>query len=318
LLLASNSVERNGIGNGRDVVGRYFQDHPGVVFPVRPRNAKQFSKWYDSFRESDIRHCIKIAASESLQRSQRILHAGGEVFYPAQPDDPIDAAKLVVSSIRNPHLRPQVPKALWRIAQRPDRVIRAGFRRYVRGQVASVGSSEPRLGLSVEQQPNPDSRVKLGTERDSLGMPRTVLDWKLTDLEGHSISVLAHAIAREWKRLDLADLDPDAVPIQGRQLGRHGGFTDASHHMGTTRMGIDPATSVVDSHCRVHGYSNLYIGGSSVFPTGGFSNPTLTLIALALRAADEIKQSLGAGTELPCAFSDYRDIHAAPSRVVSV
>jgi choline dehydrogenase-like flavoprotein len=319
LLLASNSVEPNGIGNSRDVVGRYFQDHPGVIFPVRPRNAKQFSRWYDSFRQSDIRHCIKIAASESLQRSQQILHAGGEIFYPAEPDDPIEAAKLVVNSIRNAHLRPQVPKALLRIAQRPDRVVRAVYRRYVKHQVASVGSSQPHLGLSVEQQPNPQSRVRLSTSRDSLGMPRTVLDWKLTELEGRSISVLAHAIAREWKRLDLADLDPDAVPIQGREHGQHGGFTDASHHMGTTRMGTDPSTSVVDPHCRVHGYSNLYIGSSSVFPTGGFSNPTLTLMALSLRAADEIKQSLSSTpAELPPAFSDYRDIQAVPSSAVSV
>jgi len=299
LLLASNSVEPNGIGNSHDVVGRYFQDHPGVVFPVQPRNLRQFGLWYDSFRQDQIRHCIKIAASESLQKSERILHAGGEIFYPAEQDDPIDAAKLILSSVRNPQLRAQVPHALLRIAQRPDRVLRAAFRRYVKGQVASVGSSQPRLGISVEQQPNPLSRVTLSKSMDSLGMPRTVLDWKLTDLEARSISVFAHAIAREWKRLDLADLDPDAVPLRGRELGLHGGYTDASHHMGTTRMGTHPSTSVVDPRCRVHGYSNLYIGSSSVFPTGGFSNPTLTLMALALRAADEIKQTLSASAELP-------------------
>lgn len=317
LLLASRSVEPNGVGNSRDVVGRYFQDHPGVVFPVRPRDRRRFSGWYDSFRESNIRHCIKLAASESLQRSERILHTGGEVFYPAEQDDPIDAAKLVVSSIRNARLRPQVPRALLRIAQRPDRVVRAAYRRYLKGQVASVGSSQPCLGLSVEQQPNPSSRVTLGNSVDSLGMPRTVLDWRPTDLEARSISIVAHAIAKEWKRLDLADLDPDAVPIKGRELGLHGGYTDASHHMGTTRMGSDRSTSVVDSRCRVHGYSNLYIGGSSVFPTGGFSNPTLTLMALALRAADEIKQSLSAAAELPAASLDYENMRATASRVAA-
>lgn len=313
LLLASNSVEPHGIGNRNDVVGRYFQDHPGVIFPVRPRSRPRFSKWYDSFRQSDIRHCIKIAASEKLQKSEKVLHAGGEVFYPAEQDDPIDAAKLVVSAVRNARLRPQVPRALLRIAQRPDRVIRAAFRRYVRGQVASVGTSQPHLGLSVEQLPNPLSRVTLSNSLDSLGMPRTVLDWRPTDLEARSISVLAHAIAREWKRLNLADLDPDSVPIHGRELGLHGGYTDASHHMGTTRMGDDPSTSVVDSRCRVHGYSNLYIGSSSVFPTGGFSNPTLTLMALALRAADEIKQSLSAA-ELPPATSDRQTVSTNASR----
>jgi choline dehydrogenase-like flavoprotein len=317
LLLASNSVEPSGIGNSHDVVGRYFQDHPGVVFPVQPRNSRQFNQWYDSFRQSNIRHCIKIAASEALQKSERILHAGGEIFYPAEQDDPIDAAKLIISSVRNAQLRPQVPHALLRIAQRPDRVFRAAFRRYIKGQVASVGSSQPRLGISVEQQPNPLSRVTLGKATDSLGMPRTVLDWKLTDLEARSISVLAHAIAKEWKRLDLADLDPDAVPIHGRELGLHGGYTDASHHMGTTRMGTDPLSSVVDPRCRVHGYSNLYIGSSSVFPTGGFSNPTLTLMALSLRAADEIKQILSTDVELPPIPSDRQESYSKSSHAIA-
>ena len=315
LLLASNSVEPNGIGNSRDVVGRYFQDHPGVIFPVRPRNPSQFSRWYDSFRESNIRHCIKIAASEALQTSQRILHAGGEIFYPAEKDDPIEAAKLIISSIRSARLHPQVPHALMRIARRPNRVFRAAFQRYVKGQVATVGSSQPHLGISVEQQPNPNSRVTLGNSTDSLGMRRTVLDWKLSDLEAHSILVLARAVAGEWKRLGVADLDPDGVPVHGRELGLHGGYTDASHHMGTTRMGNDPSTSVVDSHCRVHGYCNLYIGSSSVFPTGGFSNPTLTLMALAIRAADEIKQTLFTPTELPPISSDHRKGSPRPSRV---
>jgi choline dehydrogenase-like flavoprotein len=317
LLLASRSVEPNGIGNSRDVVGRYFQDHPGVIFPVRPRNRRRFSQLYDSFREANIRHCIKLAATESLQRSECILHVGGEVFYPAQDHDPIDAAKLVVSAIRNPQLRADVPRSLLRIAQRPDRVIRAVYRRYVKHQVASVGSSKPFLGLSVEQQPNSASRVMLSESRDSLGMPRTVLEWKPTELEARSISVFAHTVAREWKRLGLADLDPDSVPILGREKGLHGGYTDASHHIGTTRMGTDRATSVVDPHCRVHGYSNLYIAGSSVFPTGGFSNPTLTLMALALRSADEIKASLATSAAQPAVAYEGRKAHANPPRIGS-
>jgi choline dehydrogenase-like flavoprotein len=67
---------------------------------------------------------------------------------------------------------------------------------------------------------------------------------------------------------------------------------DANHHIGTTRMGTDPTISVVDANCRVHGYDNLYVGSSAVFPTGGFSNPTLTILALCLRIADEIKARL--------------------------
>jgi choline dehydrogenase-like flavoprotein len=65
------------------------------------------------------------------------------------------------------------------------------------------------------------------------------------------------------------------------------------HHMGTTRMSDDPAKGVVDSDCRVHGLSNLYIAGPSVFPTGGYANPCLTMLALTMRLADHIKKSFG-------------------------
>ena len=63
-----------------------------------------------------------------------------------------------------------------------------------------------------------------------------------------------------------------------------GGF----HHMGTTRMSDDPKQGVVDRDCRVHGMSNLYVAGSSVFTTGGSSNPTMFIVALALRLADHL------------------------------
>jgi choline dehydrogenase-like flavoprotein len=64
--------------------------------------------------------------------------------------------------------------------------------------------------------------------------------------------------------------------------------TGGGHIMGTTRMGRSRADSVVDRDCRVHGYANLFVAGSSVFPAGGFANPTFTIVALAVRLADEI------------------------------
>jgi choline dehydrogenase-like flavoprotein len=64
--------------------------------------------------------------------------------------------------------------------------------------------------------------------------------------------------------------------------------------MGTTRMGSDPATSVTDPDGRVHGLGNLWVAGSSLFPTGGWANPTLTIVALALRSAEKISRELKA------------------------
>ena len=291
LLLVSDSVEKTGIGNRFDIVGRYFQDHPGLAIPVRPLDRKRFNRWYDSFRVNGVRHCIKYAASDELQQRERILNVGGEVFYPGS--FVMTAAKLVVGVFRDPDARRHIFKSLLTVARRLQTVAQTSFfKRYVVGNLTSLVASQAHVGFSVEQAPNPQSRVTLSEQRDTLGMRRSIFEWELTELEGRSIFVFAKSLADEWKQMGLAEFDPAALEVQGREHGEHGGFIDASHHMGTTRMGADPRSSVVDPTCRVHDYANLFIGSSSVFPTSGFSNPTLTMMALCLRMADQIKAEL--------------------------
>jgi choline dehydrogenase-like flavoprotein len=292
LLLLSDSVEKQGIGNAHDVVGRYFQDHPGVAFPVKPMDGKRFSAAYDSGRRDGLRYAIKVVTSEAFQRAERTLHMGSEIYYPITDDDPITAAKDLLNILRRPALLGNLPSALGKVARRPHKVVGAAYRHFVQGIPPSVGGSNPHVGLGGEQQPNPQSRVTLGQETDVLGLRRTALDWRLTAEDTDSISKFAKRLAAEWSRLGVAKMDTENIELKGRESGKHGGYVDASHHMGTTRMGTDLKTSVVDARCRVHGYENLYIGSSSVFPTGGFSNPTLTVIALCLRIADELKQNL--------------------------
>ena len=79
------------------------------------------------------------------------------------------------------------------------------------------------------------------------------------------------------------DLDAEGWPVSAVPL---------KHHSGSTRMHVDPRYGVVDETCRVHGVNNLFVASSSVFPTIGMANPTLTIVALALRVADTIKQRL--------------------------
>jgi choline dehydrogenase-like flavoprotein len=142
----------------------------------------------------------------------------------------------------------------------------------------------------MEQEPRPENRVCLAEERDLFGNPRARLTWSVSDLEMRTMRLLHARLDDELRRRSIGWLDspllsgdPDPWPIA----------RDASHHMGTTRMGSDPRSSVVDPNCRIHGLANLYIAGSSVFPTGGYANPTLTIVALALRLADHINRQLG-------------------------
>ena len=147
-----------------------------------------------------------------------------------------------------------------------------------------------------EQAPNPDSRVTLAAEKDAAGVPRVKLDWRLSEIDVRSVAVLVDSLGRELERLGLGRVEPAEWLPTGRWrtdplVSSHpiGGY----HHMGTTRMGDDPKTSVTDPAGRLHGMPNLWVAGSSLFPTGGWANPTLTIVALALRSAEKISAELG-------------------------
>jgi choline dehydrogenase-like flavoprotein len=122
-------------------------------------------------------------------------------------------------------------------------------------------------------------------------MPRIEVDWRLTELDKRSLQAGHEAVAEELGRTGLGRLQID--PWLTADLTSWAPELDGGHHhMGTTRMSADPAKGVVDADCRVHGMANLYVAGSSVFSTSGSANPTLTIVALALRLAGHLRQSL--------------------------
>src|SRR5262249_25676562 len=137
-------------------------------------------------------------------------------------------------------------------------------------------------------QPSAQSRITLGAQRDRLDMREAVIDWQYLDEDrrkaAETLRLLGTEVGRTgFGRLHSAFGEDDAWPKD---------FYGNEHHMGTTRMHDDPAQGVVDANCRVHGIANLYVAGSSVFPTGSANNPTLTIVALALRLADHLKGQL--------------------------
>ena len=135
------------------------------------------------------------------------------------------------------------------------------------------------LYLRSEQAPHPDSRVFLDQKRDALGMRRVALDWRLSDESVRSIARSMELVAAAIAKARLGRVYSFPHAHDEPRDGAWPDFTGGHHHMGTTRMGYDSRYSVVDSNCRVHGIDNLYVAGSSVFATGGFGNPTLTIVA---------------------------------------
>ena len=134
--------------------------------------------------------------------------------------------------------------------------------------------------MNVEQRPNPENRIVLGTSRDRHGLPRAVLHWRWRDEEQAELARLRTRLAT-W--LEAADLGRVEVQATSRP------DPNAHHHAGTTRMHVDASRGVVDPDGRVHSMDNLYVTGASLFPTAGFANPALTIVALAVRLADHLK-----------------------------
>jgi len=143
------------------------------------------------------------------------------------------------------------------------------------------------LMSTQEQAPNPSSRVTLAGNKDALGMPMARLEWRLGDLDRHTLKVAVRRIAQALGAGNVGRLRV-TLDLEATEWPLH--MQSSWHHCGTTRMHADPRQGVVDADLRVHGLANLYVTGSSVFPTISSSNPTVTIVALSVRLARHLKQ----------------------------
>lgn len=298
LLLASRSVEACGVGNCNDLVGRFFMEHAhasgGVIRTARPYEV--WDLFRKRFRPGRPPVAPVLRPSEAVQREHRILNTAMTLKLQRSPTWGLPLPLRRYWRAR-PRLRPNSSgRRLWHLYKHFNAALARCWRPALRFQ-AHIGIKRLHIVLLGEQTPNPHSRVMLGQERDCLGMPMVTLNWQQSPLDTHSAFVLVDTFGREFERLGLGSVEipswlrDGAVPWPVDPTvsnSRIGGY----HHMGTTRMSDDPRQGVVDRECRVHGYENLFVAGSSVFPTSGWANPTLTIIALSVRLADHLRARL--------------------------
>jgi choline dehydrogenase-like flavoprotein len=166
-----------------------------------------------------------------------------------------------------------------------DNVAVAAYKKYFRKEAPR--GTWLNLHNRSEPVPNPDSRVTLTPGRDRLGKNRVQLDWRSSPKETRSLRRTHEIFGEELGRAGLGRL---RIMLDADEPQWPSTMTGGNHHMGTTRMHVDPKQGVVNQHCQVHGIANLFIAGSSVFPTSGYANPTLTIVALAVRLADHVKR----------------------------
>ncbi|MGE0224544.1 MAG: FAD-dependent oxidoreductase [Acetobacteraceae bacterium] len=314
LLLASRDVHTNGIGNAEDLLGRYYMCHiAGTVGALRidlPREAV----WHGYDVAEDGTYCRRrIALRPDRQREHGIGNIVFRLHHPRIPDPAHGTGALSAIYLAKNLISYEYAK---RLAGEEDGGVELWLR-HARNLVADPFATawflahwvryrilaqrkfpsviiRPRVNLfsldfHAEQAPNRASRITLGDGIDRFGMPPVRIDWRYLPTDVRTVSVAFELLQREFARtgigtLALATGEPDIETVIRRD-GAYGG-----HHLGTARMGASPAMGVVDSDCRVWGVNNLYIAGGAVFPTSSQANPTLTIVALALRLADHLKK----------------------------
>jgi choline dehydrogenase-like flavoprotein len=291
LLLASRRASNDGLGNHSGLVGRCFQEHAHLKIPVAPANRRRLQRMFHTRQTVGARLYPKIAASVDLQMRCKILNVGADICYEMRPDSPTESAKLLVRAIRHRELRGQLPAAIGRTVAGLDTLTAALYRHLAYAHKISEGDGTMYLCVQCESPARRENSVELTDERDALGLPKAKIRWALKDLEWRSITTFANLVDEAFRNRGLGRLDVSRLVAQN---GDRSELIDAGHHhMGTTRMNANPKLGVVDSECKVHHLGNLWVASAAVFPTGGYSNPTLTIVALSLRIADQLKVNLG-------------------------
>lgn len=289
LLLASGKEDGNGLGNSRDLVGRFLMVHliypGGVIVPAHPRMTFDFRVESDYVIGGSKHHFWSfVGLTEASMRNRRLGNIMIDWKYDFSPVvDGVNALKRILEGEGPGGSR---WADLSKVVRHLEGVSEYAVRKALFGQSIPIDALE--VHCASEQEPNPRSRVSLGSERDRLGMREVVVDWELSAGDKSRAAAILQLLGTEVGRAGFGRLRPS--------MGQDGpwprDFYGNEHQMGTTRMHRDPTLGVVDENCRLHSVSNLYVAGSSVFPAGGSNNPTLTIVALALRLADHIKEQL--------------------------
>lgn len=287
LLLVSSRSQPAGLGNGEGLVGRFFMERltarTGFIVPTKPDFFERIA-YYAQRRVDGTTVGAVLCSSEDAVRREGLLQCAFHLVPDSRAgcSDGMRGAANVVRALRRRPIPPGIARQAGIAVRGLADVARARLPRRQDGRPEVVA-----LRVQAEQAPNPDSRVSLDRARDAFGLPKARLDWRIGERDRWSIRRAQDLLDAELRARGLGRVEQrlgdESAPVL---------FLGTFHHMGTTRMHDSPREGVVDRNCRVHGIENLFVTGASVFPTSGFANPTLTVVALALRLADHVKERL--------------------------
>jgi choline dehydrogenase-like flavoprotein len=312
LLMLSDKVHTNGLGNYHDVLGRYFMDHPiaegGHIYP-KDRRIFERTALYDKRSVDGTTVMGGLVLSDELVVKESLLNLTSWIFPRpkwAAREDSMQALRRFARGRSFGHGMGEawsdftsalggggavfdgiynkltgVPFPFW------SNLAEGDWHKKQAQKHRAYGVFEV-LHL-LEQAPDPENRLVLSEERDVLGRRKATLITRWRDIDKRAIDVGQKILDEELRAKKLGYFEPHRTKDNDLIWSTLG----ASHHMGTARMHASPRQGVVDEDCKVHGVHNLFVAGSATFPTGSSLNPTLTICALSARIADHVKLKLG-------------------------
>ena len=317
LLLAARDVLPAGIGNQHDLVGRYYQSHRFGVCGHAVLNDASRDFIYDFEKDAEGVYCRRrFWLTEEAQAQHRTGNVVGFFFRNVSGSSEHRNAMVSMIMLIKTLLggAKKGPRRLFHIIKDQRRELTSHVWILIKdgpsifGQLAAVAYTRffqkrrlpmilpPKkanrfpLFYQTEHAPLYDSRVMLDEDsKDDFGMPRLDVQIRFSEIDHRTVKTFVELFQKRIEQsgsgtFHLSDGEKDLLENPEKHA-----FNSNSHNIGTTRMAHDEEHGVVDTDCRVFGVDNLYVAGSSVFPTSSHANPTLMIIALALRLADHLK-----------------------------
>lgn len=294
LLLLSDGIMKNGVGNQNDLVGRFFMEHPHIksgIFYPSGRKIIDRMDFYNMHMRDGVPIMGKLALTEGSIRREKLLNFSAQLrSTPARELGKADKSfRHLAKAIKRLKIPDNMGHHVGTLFRNLDLMHYVLLRNTLNGGKDRWYNEKYEYhGFEVivmsEQTPDPESKLTLDHSRDRFGQKEIKLNWKLNSQDIRSIIRSQKIIDRELRNSKLGKLN-----IELKDNSIPDDLTGGWHHMGTTRMSVDPKQGVVDKNCCIHGIANLYVAGPSVFPTCGYANPVLTIAALSIRLADHLK-----------------------------
>jgi choline dehydrogenase-like flavoprotein len=304
ILLLQDTLQPGGLGNQHNMVGRCFMDHPQIKLgTLIPSSSAVFERvgFYDQRNVGGQSIMFKLHIRPEVMRREKMLNLCAVLvphFKDLRSNGPAVLHQLLF----------RVPRFLWRrrsaklrglaqVGGEPPRSLRQrlledyysdGCCGWSRLRRLERHFSQFGIHSLVEQSPDRSNRIILQEQTDAYGQRKTKVLWHWNELDLRSIRQAQQIFREELAAAGIGSF----IPVEENPGGQPRRFSSPHHFLGTTRMHDNPRNGVVDAACRVHDVPNLFIAGSSLFPTGGFANPTLTVVALALRLASHLQSEL--------------------------